>query len=57
MVGSAGVGITPGPSPWMFRVPVTPGGRVIEQLRMTVSPATIDEEGEEVRISTVNSQT
>ena len=49
VVGLAGVGVTPGPSHWMFGVSVTPGGRVTEQLRMTVSPATMDEEGEEAR--------
>ena len=49
VVGLAGVEVTPGPFHWMFGVSVTPGGRVIEQLRVTVSPATMDEEGEVVR--------
>ena len=49
VVGLAGVGVTPGPSHWMFRVSVTPGGRVTEQVRVVVSPATMDEEGEVVR--------
>ena len=45
MVGSAGVGVTPGPSHWKTGVPVTPLGRVTEQVRVTVSPAMM--EGEE----------
>ena len=49
VVGSAGVRVTPGPSHWMSGVPVTPGGGVTEQVRVTVSPATMGEEGEEVR--------
>ena len=49
VVGSAGVGDTPGPSQWKSGVPVTPVGRVTEQLRVTVSPAMTEEEGEEVR--------
>ena len=48
VVGSAGVGGTPGPSHWKSGVPVTPVGRVTEQVRVTVSPAMTDEEGEEV---------
>ena len=48
MVGSAGVGVTPGPSHWKTGVPVTPLGRVTEQVRVTVSPAMMEEE-EEVR--------
>ena len=49
MVGSAGVAGTPGLSHWMSGVPVTPGGRVTEQVRVALSPATMGEEGEEVR--------
>ena len=49
VVGSAGVGGTPGPSQWRSGVPVTPVGRMTEQLRVTVSPAMTEEEGEEVR--------
>ena len=49
MVGSAGVGVTPGPSHWKSGVPVTPVCRVTEQVRVTVSPAMMEEEGEEVR--------
>ena len=45
MVGSAGVGVTPGPSHWKTAAPVTPLGRVTEQMRVTVSPAMM--EGEE----------
>ena len=48
-MGLAGVGGTPGPSHWKSGVPVTPVGRVTEQLRVTVSPAMTEEEGEEVR--------
>ena len=48
MVGSAGVGVTPDPSHWKTGVPVTPLGRVTEQVRVTVSPAIMDRE-EEVR--------
>ena len=49
MVESAGVGVTPlGPSHWKSGVPVTPSGRVTEQVRVTVAPATAGE-GEEVR--------
>ena len=49
VVGPAGVGGTPGPSQWKSGVPVTKVGRVTEQVRMTVSPAMTEEEGEEVR--------
>ena len=49
VVGSAGVGGTPGPSHWKSGVPVTPVGRVTEQVRVTVSPAMTEEEGEEVK--------
>ena len=49
MVGVAGVGVTPGPSHRKSGVPVTPVGRVTEQVRVTVSPAMMVEEGEEVR--------
>ena len=50
MVGVAGVRVTPpGPSHWKSGVPVTPSGRVTEQVRVTDSPATTEEEGEEVR--------
>ena len=47
---AAGVRVTPpGPSHWKSGVPVTPWGRVREQVRVTVSPAMMEEEGEEVR--------
>ena len=49
MVGEAGVGVTPGPSHWKSGVPVTPAGRVTEQVRVTESPARMGEGGEEVR--------
>ena len=46
----AGVTVTP---PGLFHsksgVPVTPSGRVTEQVRVTDSPAMTGEEGEEVR--------
>ena len=46
----AGVRVTPpGPSHWKSGVPVTPSGRVTEQVRVTDSPAMTGEEGEEVR--------
>ena len=47
-VGTAGVGVTPGPSHWKTGAPVTPLGRAIEQTRVTVSPAMMEGE-EEVR--------
>ena len=47
LVGAAGVGVTPGPSHWKSGVPVTPAGRVTEQVRVRESPATMGEEGEE----------
>ena len=47
---SAGLRVTPpGPSHWKSGVAVTPCGRVTEQVRITVSPAKMEEEGEEVR--------
>ena len=46
VVGSAGVGVTPGPTHRKSGIPVS---RVTEQVRVTVSPATMVEEGEEVR--------
>ena len=49
MVGAAGVGVTPGPSHWKSGVPVTPTGRVTEQVRVTESPARMGEEREEER--------
>ena len=49
VVGSAGVGVTPGPSQWKSGEPVTSVDKVTEQLRVTVSPAMTEEEGEEVR--------
>ena len=55
MVGSAGVGVTPGPSHWKSGAPVTPVGRVTEQVRVTVSLAMMGEEGEEVREMVVSS--
>ena len=41
--------VTPDPSQWKYGLPVTPVGKVTEQLRVTVSPAMTEEEGEEVR--------
>ena len=55
VVGSAGVGVTPGPSHWKSGIQVTPIGRVTEQVRVTVSPAMMGEEGEEVREMVVGS--
>ena len=49
VVGEAGVGVTPGPSHWKTGVPVTPAGRVTEQVRVRESPATMGGEGEELR--------
>ena len=50
MVESAGVRVTPpGPSHRKSGVPVTPSGRVTEQVRVTDSPATTDEGELEVR--------
>ena len=48
-MGLAGVGVTPDPSHWKSGVPVTPAGRVTEQVRVTDSPAMMGEEGEEER--------
>ena len=49
VIDSSGVGVTPpGPSHWKSGVSVTPLGRVTVQVRVTMSPAMI-EEGEEVR--------
>ena len=46
---AAGVRVTPpGPSHWKSGVPDTLWGRVTEQVRVTVSPVVIGEEGEEV---------
>ena len=47
---SVGVGITPGPSQWNTAEPVTPSGKVREQVRVTVSPATMDK-GEVLRVT------
>ena len=45
-MGSAWVGVTPGPSHWNIGVPVTPVGRVTVQVRVTAFPAmTAVEEG------------
>ena len=52
VIESSGVGVTPpGPSHWKTGVSVTPLGRVTVQVRVTMSPAMIEEgeEGEEVR--------
>ena len=49
MVGSAGVGVTPCPSHWKSGVPVTPVGKVTEQVRVTLSPAMMVVDEEEVR--------
>ena len=50
MVGSDGVGVTPpGPSHRKDGVSVTPLGKETEQVRVTLSPAMMGEEGEEVR--------
>ena len=49
VIESSGVRVTPpGPSHWKTGVSVTPLGRVTVQVRVTMSPAMI-EEGEEVR--------
>ena len=44
-----GVGINPGPSHMSDGVMATPDGREMVQVRVTVSPATMEEEGEETR--------
>ena len=45
-VVSYGVGVIPGPSHWKTGVSVTPLGREMEQVRVTVSPTmTVGEEG------------
>ena len=47
---SSGVRVTPpGPSHWKTGVSVTPLGRVTVQVRVTMYPATIEEEEEDVR--------
>ena len=46
--GGAGV-TSPGSFHWKSGVPVTSVGRVTEQVRVTLSPAMTEEEGEEVR--------
>ena len=48
-VGSVGVGISPGPSHMKDGVPVTPTGREIVQVRVTLSPTTMEEGGKETR--------
>ena len=45
----------PCPSHWKSGVPVTPVGRVTEHVRVTVSPAMMVEEGEEVRVMVADS--
>ena len=57
VVGAAGVGVTPGPSHWKFGTPVTPAGRVTEQVRVTESPAMMGERGEEEREMVAGSST
>ena len=57
VVGAAGIGVTPGPSHWKSGVPVTPTGRVTEQVRVTESPATMGEEGVEEREMVAGSNT
>ena len=57
VVWEAGVGVTPGPTHWKSGVPVTPAGRVIEQVRVRESPAMMGEEGEEDREMVVGSST
>ena len=57
VVGAAGVGVTPGPSHWKSGAPVTPAGRVTEQVRVTESPATMGEGGEEEREMVAGSST
>ena len=47
-MGSSGVKATPGPSHWKTGVSVTPLGREMEQVRVTVSPTMVVVE-EEVR--------
>ena len=48
VVGTLGVEDTPGLSNWGYVVTVTLGGKVRVLVRVTVSPATMGEEGEEV---------
>ena len=50
VVGTAGAGVTPGPSHWKTGTPVTPLGRVTEQMRVTLSPAMMDGEEEVMEI-------
>ena len=50
VVGLAGRGVTPGPSHWMTGAPVTPRGRVTEQMRVTLSPAMMEGEEEVMEI-------
>ena len=49
VVEAAGVGVTPGPTHWDSGVPVTPAGRVTEQVRVTETPARMGEGGGEMR--------
>ena len=49
VVGAAGVGLTPGPTHWKSGVPVTPAGRVTEQVRVREAPAVMGERGEELK--------
>ena len=49
-VGTAGVGVTPGPSHWKTAAPVTPLGRVTEQTRVTLSPAMMEGEKDVMEI-------
>ena len=54
VVVEAGVGVTPGPTHWKSGVPVTPAGRVTEQVRVTETPTVM---GEEVREMAARSST
>ena len=56
VVELAGIGVTPGPCHWKSGVPVTPAGRVTEQVRVTESPTMMGEEGEEEREMVVGSR-
>ena len=42
--------VTPGPSHWSTGITVTPDGREMEQVIVTEPPASMVEEGEEMRV-------
>ena len=49
--GAAGSGVSPGPSHWNSGLPVTPSGRVTEQVRVTEPPAMAVEVEDETEIN------